>query len=132
MRDFTITCPAGVTESVRLGSVVQFEPDVCDNCSLRSKCTNAAPGKGRTVGIAEDEMLQQRLRKQSATARGRQKLRERVAVEHRLAHVSRRQGNRARYRGSRKNLFDLRRVAAIQNLETIHRWERQRDLAKAA
>jgi hypothetical protein len=30
-------------------------------------------------------------------------------------------GRRARYIGVRKNIFDLRRAAAIQNLETIHR-----------
>jgi hypothetical protein len=45
----------------------------------------------------------------------------RVAVEHRLAHLGRRQGPRARYRGTRKNLFDLRRTAAIQNLEVLDR-----------
>jgi len=33
----------------------------------------------------------------------------------------RRQGRRARYRGVRKNLFDLRRASAIQNLEAIQR-----------
>jgi hypothetical protein len=42
-------------------------------------------------------------------------------VEHRLAHIGSRQGPRARYRGARKNTFDLRRVAAIQNLETYQR-----------
>jgi hypothetical protein len=31
------------------------------------------------------------------------------------------QGLRARYVGVRRNLFDLRRSAAIQNLESIHR-----------
>jgi len=36
-------------------------------------------------------------------------LRERVGVEHRLAHLVRRQGRRARYRGVRRNLFALRR-----------------------
>lgn len=53
--------------------------------------------------------------------RGRPTLRERVAVEHKLAHFSRRQGRRARYRDVRKNLFDLRRACAIQNFETILR-----------
>jgi hypothetical protein len=32
-----------------------------------------------------------------------------------------RQDRRARYFGVRKNVFDLRRAAVIQNLETIHR-----------
>ena len=46
---------------------------------------------------------------------------ERVAVEHSLAHLVRRQGRRARYWGVRKNTFDLRRAASVQNLETIDR-----------
>ena len=44
-------------------------------------------------------------------------------IEHKLAHISQRQGNHARYVGVRKNTFDLRRASAIQNLETLHRSE---------
>ena len=32
-----------------------------------------------------------------------------------------RKGSRARYIGTRKNLFDLRRASSIQNLEAMHR-----------
>lgn len=71
--------------------------------------------------IADSEFLQQRLRKLTKTPAGRARIRERVAVEHGLAHLGRRQGRRARYRGVRKNLFDIRRTAAVQNLETVHR-----------
>jgi hypothetical protein len=46
-----------------------------------------------------------------------------VKIEHRLAHLSRKQGRRARYIGVRKNVFDLRRHASVVNLETIHRRE---------
>jgi hypothetical protein len=121
MRDLTITCPAGETERIQFGSVVEFDPEACNHCELRAQCTAAEQGTGRVVNIAEDERLQQRLRKHLATPRGRSRLRERVHVEHRLAHLVRRQGRRARYRGVRKNLFDLRRAAAIQNLECIQR-----------
>jgi hypothetical protein len=121
MRDRTITCPAGEVEQLRFGSVVEFDPEVCDPCRLRAQCTAATAGVGRTVTIAANEKLQHKLRKLLASPRGRAKLRERSAVEHRLAHLSRRQGRRARYRGIRKNLFDLRRACAIQNLETIRR-----------
>ncbi len=121
LRDLSITCPAGETERIEFGSVVEFDPEACDHCELRAKCTAATLGNGRTVAIAENERLQHRLRKQIATPRGRAKLRERVPVEHKLAHLVRRQGRRARYRGVRKNLFDVRRAAAIQNLETIQR-----------
>ena len=71
--------------------------------------------------IGDDEALQQKLRRLQSTRPGREKLRERTPVEHRLAHLSNRQGPRARYRGIRRNNFDLRRLAALQNLETIAR-----------
>jgi hypothetical protein len=121
MRDLSITCPAGETESIVFGTVTEFDPEVCDQCELRAKCTAAVAGSGRTVSIATDERLQHRLRKHLATPRGRTRLRERVGVEHKLAHLVRRQGRRARYLGVRKNLFDLRRASAIQNLEAIQR-----------
>ena len=121
MRDMTITCPAGEVERIDLGADVEFDAQACDRCPLRAQCTTAAPGTGRSVTIADNERLQHRLRKLVATPRGRERLRERIPVEHSLAHVGRRQGRRARYRGTRKNLFDLRRTSAVQNLETIDR-----------
>lgn len=121
LRDQTITCPAGQVERFEPGHVVAFDPDACGPCPLRSQCTRSASGKGRTISIAEDERLQKRLRGLQASAAGRRQLRARVGVEHRLAHIAARQGPRARYVGVRKNVFDLRRAAAIQNLETIHR-----------
>jgi len=57
------------------------------------------------------------------TPTGRAALRERATIEHKLAHISQRQGNHARYVGVRKNTFDLRRASAIRNLETLHRSE---------
>ena len=121
LRDMSITCPAGEVERIDLGADVEFNADACARCALRAQCTTVAPGSGRSVTIADDEVLQQRLRKLISTPRGRERLRERVAVEHSLAHLGRRQGRRARYRGTRKNLLDVRRAAAVQNLETICR-----------
>ena len=71
--------------------------------------------------MAANERLEKRLRKMRKTKSGREKFRERVGVEHGLAHIGQRQGHHARYNGTRKNLFDLRRAAAIQNLETAQR-----------
>jgi hypothetical protein len=62
------------------------------------------------------------LRQRQLTPRGRAKLRERITVEHGLAHIGHWQGRRARYRGSRKNLFDLRRCAVVHNLHVIARF----------
>jgi hypothetical protein len=53
------------------------------------------------------------------TPREGARLRERVAVEHTLAHVGWWQGRRARYRGTRKNLFELRRCAVVHNLHVL-------------
>ena len=116
---FTITCPAGQTEKIRLGTVARFPASACDPCPLRSQCTKAAPGRGRSVAIAADERLQKKLRLRLATPSGREQLRERVGIEHRLSHHVRKQGTKARYRGRRKNVFDARRHATVVNLERL-------------
>jgi hypothetical protein len=121
LRAKTITCPAGSIEPIEFGKTVQFNPASCDPCPLRDQCTTATPGNGRSVSIFDDERLQKRLRTMSKCKAGRQRFRERVPVEHSLAHVGQRQGNRARYMGTRKNLYDLRRAALIQNLEIAQR-----------
>ena len=121
MRERTITCPAGERQDFRVGTIVEFPAATCHACPLRAKCTDAKPGRGRTVAIADNERLQHRLRKRAATSAGREQLRERVPVEHRQAHTCRRQGRHARYGGTRKNEFDLRRASAISNLEIIQR-----------
>jgi hypothetical protein len=83
------------------------------------KCTTSV--KGRSVSIHPDEALLIELRERQQPPAGRAKLRERAAVEHTLAHVGRWQGRRARYRGLRKNLFDLRRCAVVHNLHVLAR-----------
>ena len=99
---------------------------------MRANCTQAASGKGRSVTMGDDEPLQKKLRTLQQTRAGREALRERVGVEHRLAHLANRQGPKARYRGTRRNTFDLRRLSAIQNLETIARREREGGRLRAA
>lgn len=117
---WTITCPANQTLSIQPGSVAQFPGEICGACPLRARCTNAAPGRGRSVAIGHDERLQKKLRTAIRTPRGRAHARQRVVIEHTLAHHAQKQGSRARYRGVRKNIFDARRHATIVNLETIH------------
>jgi transposase len=73
------------------------------------------------VAIHPDERLLAELRTRQRSAAGRAKLRERVSIEHCLAHVGHWQGRRARYRGRRKNLFDLRRTAVVPNLHVLAR-----------
>lgn len=118
-RSMTITCPAGEVEDMVLGMNVEFDAPTCHECPLRPNCTSDKHKHGRFVQISENEPLQHRLRKLSGSKRGRARLRQRTAVEHSLAHVGQRQGKRARYLGSRKNLFDLRRIASVENLLTL-------------
>ena len=114
-----LTCPAGAAMPFEPGKTVRFPKDTCAACPLRQRCT--ASSNGRSVSIHPDEALLAELRQRQQTPEGREELRERVAVEHALAHVGHWQGRRARYLGIRKNLFDLRRVAVVHNLHVIAR-----------
>ncbi len=95
LRAKTITCPAGEVETFEPGSTVEFDPEACGACLQRAKCTSAASGRGRSVSIAEDEALQKQFRRLQQTVPGRQTLRERVQVEHALAHIAARKGDTA-------------------------------------
>ena len=120
LRSQTITCPTGQVEHFEPGETVHFDPEACGACPERASCTLAASGRGRSVSIAKDEARQRKFRALQATTAGRKRLRERVVVEHSLARIANRKGPVARYRGVRKNVFDLRRACAIQNLEYLH------------
>jgi hypothetical protein len=114
-----LTCPAGVSMPFGPGKTVRFPKNTCAACPLRQRCTTSS--NGRSVAIHPDEALLAELRHRQQTPAGRAELRERVQVEHTLAHVGHWQGRRARYRGTRKNLFDLRRIAVVHNLHIIAR-----------
>jgi fructose-specific component phosphotransferase system IIB-like protein len=114
-----IRCPAEQEMPFVPGGVVHFPKETCAQCPLKEQCTSSA--KGRSVSIHPDEALLIELRERQQTPQGRAQLRERVAVEHTLAHVGQWQGRRARYLGLRKNLFDLRRCAVVHNLHVLAR-----------
>jgi transposase len=122
-----LQCPAGATMPFRPGTTVQFPAQTCTACPLRAQCTRSS--QGRSVTIHPDEALLTELRERQQTPTGRATLRERVGVEHALARIGQWQGDRARYRGLRKNLFDLRRMAVVSNLHDLMRLP---DLAQAA
>ena len=114
-----LTCPNNITMAFIPGGKVQFPAQVCNGCPLGAQCTTSP--RGRSVQIHPDERLLVELRAAQQTPHGRARLRQRTQVEHTLAHVDRWQGDRARYLGTRKNLFDLRRVAVVHNLHVIAR-----------
>ena len=115
----TVKCPQGIRANIKSNSA-KFTSTNCDSCPMKAKCTESK--NGRTISIHENEELLIKLRQMANTSEGRKQLRERVTVEHSLAHICSRQGRRARYSGINKNNLDLRRVAAINNLHTLMRF----------
>jgi Transposase DDE domain/Transposase domain (DUF772) len=114
-----LTCPAGAAVPFTPGATVRFPAATCAACPLRARCTRSV--SGRSVHIHPDEALLAELRRRQQTPAGRAALRERVQAEHALARIGQWQGDRARYRGLRKNLFDLRRTAVVSNLHDLMR-----------
>ena len=120
MLDFaaqTVTCPNEIT--LPLGKkTIRFPKDTCLTCPLRKRCTTSEKG-GRSISIHHAEQFLTHLREEKRTPEGRAQLRNRTVVEHSLARIVIRRGRRARYRGQRKNLFDLRRDAAVSNVHIL-------------
>lgn len=114
-----LTCPNNVVMPFEAGTTVHFPKQSCAACPLQTRCTTSRTG--RSIAIHPDEALLAELRQRQSTPAGRAQLRRRVAVEHALAHIGHWQGPRARYRGTRKNLFDLRRTAVVHNLHVVAR-----------
>lgn len=119
----SVTCPAGQVRPIA-GRVVRFPAATCSACPKRPDCTRAKSGRGRSISIHPSEALMQHLTEAKKTSEGRAELRERVTVEHSLAHICNRQGRRARYVGVEKNVFDLCRYAFVENCFAADRWER--------
>lgn len=114
-----LRCPQGVEMDCQIGKTVFFPAETCAACPQRARCTKSK--SGRSVKLHTDEKLMQELRVGQGTSEGRATLRERVGVEHDLSHIGHWQGDRARYRGSRKNLLDLRRCGVVNNLHVFAR-----------
>jgi Transposase DDE domain/Transposase domain (DUF772) len=117
----TVRCPNDVVMPIEFGQSVHFPASTCSMCPKRAQCTDAKSDRGRSLAIHVNEPFFLDLRKRAKTPEGRAELRKRVAVEHGLATIGNRQGDRARYRGLRKNLYDLRRHAVLSNLALIDR-----------
>jgi hypothetical protein len=117
-----LTCPAGLKARISPKSLVaRFAATKCDVCAQRSKCTAARLGRGRSISIHAQEELLIQLRASRKTSDGRRALRQRVVVEHSLAKLGAIQGPRARYKGTRRNILDARRCAAVVNIQAIAR-----------
>lgn len=120
----TLTCPNKVVLPFKLGRVARFPAGGCAVCPKRNQCTRAQLTRGRSVSIHSKEPFFHQLRQEAKTPDGRKRLRRRIKAEHSLAAIHNRQGPRARYRGTRKNLYDLRRHAALTNLSVVDQLRR--------
>jgi Transposase DDE domain len=120
LEDETVTCPNGVTVTIRRhvkGSGLAKFAKSCDSCPLRAQCTKSAKGRNIAVGLNEAVL---------SRARSRQRHPEWVAdyratrpkVERKLAHLMRRKhgGRRARVRGAEKVGADFSLLAAAVNV----------------
>jgi len=116
LRRRKVTCPAGRMARIRPSGKVEFDVADCSTCKLKPRCTKAT---NRCITLHRQEDLHIKLRARAKTRPGRRQLRERVQVEHRLARIAALQGRKARYRGVRKNEFDLNRAAAVANLQQV-------------
>lgn len=119
----TVTCPAGRTipEFRRTdgGKVFTFGK-ACSCCAMRSECTRSSAG--RTVNVHPQEQLLRNSREYQQTQEGRDHLRERVVVEHRLARLGQLGIGQARYIGTPKTLFQLLMAATVANLRRTWNW----------
>lgn len=114
------TCPAGVRTPIPPGATaIQFPATACQPCALRAPCTTAQGG--RSITLHPQECLLQHLRAAQQRPDGRVHLRARTTIGHSLARVQHIQGPKARYKGLRKNTLDVRRVAAVINLQRVAR-----------
>jgi hypothetical protein len=74
--------------------------------------------------VHPQEALLQAARAAQQTAAGREQLRERVVVEHRLARLGQLGVGQARYRGRQKSRFQLLVLAMLANLRWTWNWQR--------
>ena len=89
----------------------------CAGCHLRDQCTTAKTGRSITLNLHEERL--QAARAKQARPSTRQKLRRRSLVERKIAELKMHGAGKARYRGSRKNLLQLRLTAGLVNMKKL-------------
>jgi transposase len=120
------TCPAGHTTTTtgtgrdhkgRRVTVLKFDDALCARCPLRAQCTTAAHGRWLTLNFHEARL--QAARAEQARPSTRRKLRRRSLVERKLAELKMHGMGKARYRGARKVLLQVRLTGALTNLKKL-------------
>lgn len=119
----TVTCPAGVSVTIRRsagGAGMAYFSGNCTHCSLRAECTNARGGRTVSVGRYEQRLADARTQQRKPEWRADYRA-TRPKVERKLGHMMRRKhgGRRARMRGKRKIDADFNLLAAAHNLARL-------------
>lgn len=116
----TVTCPGGhgsLSSVKSQGGRVHSFGHLCQGCALRALCTTSV--SGRTLTVSEHEALIQKARAFESSPSGRQRLRERVVVEHCLARLGQLGIGQARYFGRLKTKFQLGMAATVANFRLV-------------
>jgi len=123
-------CPAGnVTTATRRTRdnkhrrvvALQFAAEVCQACSLRERCTTNPRGRNVMLNFHEERLQAARVEQQRPPTR--HKLRRRALVERKLAELKMHGMGKARYRGERKVLLQIRLTATLVNLKKLFNLE---------
>lgn len=124
-----ITCPAGKTTSQytlvkdadgsdQMVPNFKFHKDVCQACPLTDRCNSQTRnGGGRRVRLSAYEKEIREARAFNATARGKQILRARSAIERLISHLVRMGMRHARFFGMCMVQFQALMTAAAYNLQ---------------
>jgi len=118
----SVTCPAGVTVSLRpvAGGAMASFGMACAACPLAARCTTDRRGRSIRVGPHEAQLTRARAASRDAAWRADYRA-NRPKVERRIAHLMRRRhgGRRARVRGRLKVTADFSLLAAAVNLARL-------------
>jgi transposase len=121
-----VTCPAGQTTcdarpttdaKGRATSRFHFPTAVCAACPLREQCVKGT--RGRTIEISVHERRMAAARAAERDPEVADKLRRRAKVERKIDHLQDVGMAKARYRGRRKTLLQLRLAAVVVNLDRL-------------
>ena len=118
-----VRCPAGQsTRDYRSagedqGGQFVFAKATCQACPLRAQCVR---GQGpRSISIQAEERLQQQARAHNQTEAGRQSLRQRVVVEHRIARLVGLGIRQSHYFGKKKTRWQVVMAAVVANVSLV-------------
>lgn len=118
----TATCPAGhITNHVvyKAGRVrFRFRGSICASCPLRSRCTSSRHGRTLNLGPHEELLTEARTFQQTAEFKAIYNGM-RPTVERVISRLVRRNGRKARYRGTQRVQEQIKLRASVENLRRM-------------